>query len=209
MRPSRVARTAAPRGYAPTGRVGLKAHPCACNPIHAIHRASRKRLIRPAVADPKGRVDQKTKHPPRSGDSAQRFALRAVDLHPVSGRRGGFGKARGVARRDSGQFAASTRRCCQRTPEPSRVVVRILRTTYPPRAHLWAPFLCEQKGCSADGSPARRSTNLGESQPVTRSHSASSSRKKRLTRLTIAKHEGEGEIASARAQKESQRSDQK
>ncbi len=48
----------------------------------------------------------------------------------------------------------------QRTPEPARVVVRLLRTTDPPRAHVWAMFLCEQKGGSAGGSPAKRLTSL-------------------------------------------------
>ena len=59
MRPSPVAHSAAPNGYASTGRVGLKAHPCACNPIRAIPRASRKRLFRPALADRKGWIDQR------------------------------------------------------------------------------------------------------------------------------------------------------
>ena len=95
----------------------------------------------------------------------------AFDLKPVSGRRDGFGKVRRMARRDSGQFAASTWMCCQRTPEPSRVVVRLHRTTDPPRAHLWATFLCEQKGGSAGGSPAKRLYRLatankrGEGKP--------------------------------------------
>ena len=97
MRPSPVARSAAPSGYANTGRVGLKAHPCACNPIRAIPRASRKRLFRPAFAGRKGWVDQKTKHPPRRGGLTQRDAVRAFDLSTVSGRRGGFGNARRVA----------------------------------------------------------------------------------------------------------------
>ena len=71
MRPSPVAHSAAPNGCASTGRVVLKAHPCACNTIRAIHRASRKRLFRPALADRKGWVDQKTKHPPQSGGFTQ------------------------------------------------------------------------------------------------------------------------------------------
>ena len=68
-----------------------------------------------------------------STSKAQRSALRcaAVELRPVLGRRGGAGKARRVARMDSGQFAASTGMCCQRTPEPSRVVGRLHRTTDP------------------------------------------------------------------------------
>ena len=60
---------------------------------------------------------------------------------------------------DSGQFAVSTGMSCQRTPEPTRVVVRLHRTTDPPRAHLSVTFLCEQKGDSPGGSREKRSTN--------------------------------------------------
>ena len=70
----------------------------------------------------------------RAGESkAPRSAMRcaAVDPCPVLGWPGGFGKARRVARRDSGQFADSTGMCCQRTPEPSRAVVQLHRTTDP------------------------------------------------------------------------------
>ncbi len=59
-----------------------------------------------------------------------------------------------------GQFAAGAGMHLQRTPEQACVVVRLLRTTDPPRAHLWAMFLCEQKGGSAGGSPAKRLTSL-------------------------------------------------
>ncbi len=41
--------------------------------------------------------------------------------------------------------------------------MRLHRTTDPPRAHLWATFLCEQKGGSAGGSPAKRLTSLAKS----------------------------------------------
>ena len=42
----------------------------------------------------------------------------------------------------------------------TRVVVRLHRTTDPPRAHLWPTFLCEEKGGAAGGSPAKRFTYL-------------------------------------------------
>ena len=84
----------------------------------------------------------------------------SFDLPPVSGRRAGVEKARRVARMDPGQFAVSTRKCCQRTPEPARAVVRLHRTTDPTRAHLWPTFLCEQKGRAAGGSPAKRLSSL-------------------------------------------------
>ena len=59
-----------------------------------------------------------------------------------------------------GQLAASTGMCCQRTLETSRVVVRLHRTTDPPWAHLWAMFLCEQKGGSRAGRREKRFANL-------------------------------------------------
>ena len=48
----------------------------------------------------------------------------------------------------------------QRTPEPARVVVRLHRTTDPPRAHLWAMFPCEQKGGSLAGRREKRLTSV-------------------------------------------------
>ena len=110
-------------------------------------------------------MGQKKPQPPRSGGFAQRDALRALDLYPVSGRRVGGEKARRVARMDSGQFAVSTGTCCQRTPEPSRVVVQLHRTTEPPRAHLLVTFLCEQKSDSAGGSRNNRLTSLATTDP--------------------------------------------
>ncbi len=70
---------------------------CAGDRRRAIHCASRKRLLRPALADRNGRVSQKNQQPPRSGGITQRVALRAVDLYADSGRRGGEGSARRVA----------------------------------------------------------------------------------------------------------------
>ena len=61
---------------------------------------------------------------------------------------------------DSGQFAVSTGMCCQRTPEPSRAVVQLHRTTDPPRAHLWPTFLCEEKGGSLAGRREKRLPSL-------------------------------------------------
>ncbi len=121
----------------------------------------------------------------RRAASDNAATLRAVDLPTVSGRRGGGEKARRVARRDSGQFAVSTRKCCQRTPELARVVVRLLRTTDPPRAHLWPTFLCEEKGGAAGGSPAKRLTSMA----TAKHQSARGSRKKRLANLAKAEHE--------------------
>ena len=90
---------------------------------------------------------------------------------------------------DSGQFAVSTGMCCQRTPEPSRVVVQFHRTTVPPRAHLWAMFLCDQKGGSAGGSPAKRLTRLTTVD-------GSASRGSQTIRLTrwVTVNQGEDEI---------------
>lgn len=65
---------------------------------------------------------------------------------------------------DSGQLAASTQMCCQQTTKTFRAVVQLHRRADPPRAHLWAPLLCEQNGCSAGGIPTKRSTNLATAE---------------------------------------------
>ena len=182
-----------PHDVARAGRVVLKAHPCACNPIRAIHRASRKRLIRPALADRNGRVSQNLGHPPRSGGRTQRNALHAVDLHPVSRRRGGAEKARRVARMDSGQFAVSTGTCCQRTPEPTRAVVRLDRTTDPSGCHFSWLLLFGQ---------AKRSDSL---DAVERKHLLRGRREKRLTNLATAETRTSG-VPQANDQPRSRRS---
>ena len=142
MRPSPVARTMKPCECASTGRVRLKAHPV---PQPKPRDPSRG----PQAADPSITCRQERASTSQTSAAKRRLyaalALRTVDVPTVSGRRDGCGKARKVARMDSGQFAASTGTCCQRTPEPSRVVVRLHRTTDPPRAHLWPTFLCEEK----------------------------------------------------------------
>ena len=147
-----------PRDYASAGRVRLKAHPV---PQPKPRDPSRG----PHAADPSSTCRQeraggsKEAHPPQSGGLTQRDALRAVELPPDSGRRGGAAKPAGWPNGLS-QVAAGAGLRIKRTPQPSRVVVRLHRTTDPPRAHLWAMFLCEQKGGSAGGSPAKRLTSL-------------------------------------------------
>ena len=102
--------------------------------------------------------------------TTQCIAPRAVDLPPVSGRRGGGEKARRVARRDSRQFAVSTGTCCQQTPEPTRAVVRLLRTTDPSGCHFsWLLLFGQAK----------------------RSDSRAGRREKRLTSLATAKQSGD------------------
>ena len=93
---------------------------------------------------------------------------------------------------DSGQFAASTRMCCQRTPEPSRVVVRLHRTTDPPRAHLWATFLCEQKGGSLAGRREKRLANLATANIKSRR----ACRNKHVTRLASVIQSESDEVAT-------------
>ena len=61
---------------------------------------------------------------------------------------------------DSASSLPVLRMRLQRTPEPARVVVRLHRTTDPPRAHLCAMFPCEQKGGSLAGRRVKRFTNL-------------------------------------------------
>ena len=118
----------------------------------------------PQAADPSSTCRQERASTSQASAAKRRLyaaqALRAFDLHTVSGRRGGAEEARRVARMDSGQFAVSTGMCCQRTPEPACAVVQLHRTTDPPRAHLWPTFLCEEKGGAAGGSPAKRLTSL-------------------------------------------------
>ncbi len=152
-----------PPDCASTSRVRLKAHPV---PQPKPRDPSRV----PQAADPSSTCRQERACGSKETASAAKrrpyaaLALRVFALPTVSGRRGGAEKARRVARMDSGQFGVSAWMRCRQTPEPARAVVRFHRTTAPPRAHLWATFLCEQKGGSAGGSPAKRLTRLVKAQ---------------------------------------------
>ena len=80
--PGPVARTVKPCGYASDGRVRLTAHPCTDSRIRAIPRASRKRLIRPPLADRNG--IQRQRHPTQSG--GQRSSCRVLlTFNPFKG----------------------------------------------------------------------------------------------------------------------------
>ena len=130
-------------------------------------------------------------------------ALHAFDLSPISGRRGGAEKARRVARMDSGQFAGSTGMCCQRTPEPACVVVRLHRTTDPLRAHLLVTFLCEQKSDSAGDSRKKRLTRVASATSLAKSQIKMGSRlrgndeMKCLTSLATAEQSKNDNLATA------------
>ncbi len=160
MAPGWVGRAMKPHDCASWLRGSLKAHPCTCSELAESIRPPCGRFLR-QLADPKRGVRQKTVHPQGSDGFTQRIALRAVDLHPVSGRRVGGEKAHRVARRDSGQFGVSAGMRCRQTPEPACIVVRLHRTTDPPRAHLLVTFLCEQKSDSRAGRREKRLTSLG------------------------------------------------
>ena len=119
----------------------------------------------PQAADPSSTCRQETGGWIRSQGIRRKAAdnaatLRALDLDPVSERRAGAEKVRRVARRDSDQFGVSAGTHCRQTPKPARAVVRLHRTTDPPRAHLWPTFLCEEKGRSLAGRREKRLTSL-------------------------------------------------
>ncbi len=116
-------------------------------------------------------MDQSQKQSPRA--ATLRSAPRCVPLTFIPFRGGELAEEVPAGWPNGfGQFAAGAGMRLQRTPQPARAVVRLHRTTDPPRAHLWAMFLCEQKepapdlirGGSAGGSPAKRLTSLAAAE---------------------------------------------
>ena len=130
--------------------VGQRCVPMTCRSCDEAARL-RKHWPGSVAADPSSTCRQETggwvkRNGIRRNAADNAAVLRAFDVHTVSGRRVGGEKARRVARMDSGQFAASTRMCWQRTPEPSRIVVRLHRTTDPSGCHFsWLLLFGQEK----------------------------------------------------------------
>ena len=177
MRPSPVAHSALPNGCASTGRVRSKAHPVpATDSAQSIARPA-ARLFRPALADRKGWVDQKTRQPPQRG--GQGSASRCVRLTFIPFREGEVAQESPRGGRMDSASSLQVQGC----------------TFSEPRSQL-------AQSCSSTARPTRPGAislgyfSLGKQREVTRSTQSSESlcirgrREKRSTRLATASKSG-------------------